>query len=76
MTVLKENSGYRLIRLDKGYTVVACSNGKVYSAMPGDILEVGGAWTAQDTPAGIKYVSSWYSKSYAYKIFNRLTIQP
>lgn len=56
------------------YTVVQYdeANGQVYSAMAGDMPDDGGFWCAPCGYRGIYYVSSWYSKSWAYRTFKRL----
>jgi len=43
----------------------------VRSVVPGDMPADGGVWVARYTKKGIEYVASWYSYSWARRVFNR-----
>jgi len=70
---IEERNGYRLLRGERGYTVVGYKNGTVYSAMPGDTPD-SGEWMARATDVGIDYVTRGhaYSRSWARRVFRRL----
>ena len=73
--LIEESHGYRLYRRDDGrYTVVRrdAAHHSVLDAMPGDRPADGGSWTSSATDAGIDYVSSGYSQSYARRIYRAL----
>jgi len=77
-TIVEEMRGYALLQSSdnrRNWTVVNIDwyRGQVYSAMPGDIPTDGGRWFARIGPAGVAHVSSWYSESWAKKIFSQLT---
>jgi hypothetical protein len=74
--LVKDKNGYKLYKRNDGkFVVIQFSPEKhqVYSAMPGDQPPGSGMWYAGNTSAGISYVSNGYSKSYAQKMFNRLS---
>jgi len=74
--IIEESSdGYALLKSEDGRaTVVRLSSDRsqVYSAMPGDMPRYG-AWFAAFTTAGVCYVSSWYSRGYARRVYRRLS---
>lgn len=78
--VVDSEGPYYLLRHPKGdrYTVVRKDekgNGPpdARSVMPGDMPRGGGEWTANWSRSGVDYVASWYSYSWARKVFNRET---
>jgi len=76
--MVEETAGEQFLLLrrttDGKMTVVEYSreHGQVYSAMPGDMPEGSGRWYARFSDAGIDYVASGYSPSYARRIFREL----
>jgi hypothetical protein len=63
-----------LLRRDDGkMTVVTVdwNRGQVYSYMPGDLPADGGRWVARICGAGVDYVASWYSASYARRVWRQ-----
>lgn len=77
-TLIEQTCGYLLLRRDgtERCTVVQqYGDGQVVDAMPGDAPTGGGRWVARRTNAGIAYVSSLYSRSYARRIFRKLVAE-
>jgi len=64
---------YHLLQRDDGKrTVVEIANHQVFDMMPGDAPLSGGRYFARATDAGINSVASWYSRSYANRIFRSI----
>jgi hypothetical protein len=74
MDIKKEEHGYAMVEHNGKYTVVEIDrpSGQVYSAMPTDHPLGGGKWFARMGDSGIEYVSKWYSRGYAMRVFRRL----
>lgn len=76
--ILREDHGYALLRDRSGpvtrYTVVGFDqpNYTVSSAIPADCVK-GCHYFAPATTRGVDYVAGWYSRSWAYSEFRRLT---
>lgn len=69
--VLDTQGPYVLLQKGDKLTVVQQSKdgSQVYAVMPGDLPADGGNWFAGNTDTGVEYVASWYSRSYARRIF-------
>ncbi len=75
--VVKEKMGIALLERDNGQrTVVQHSEarGQVTSIMPTD-SPPNGTWFARATTAGVDYVASWYSRSYANRMWKQFVTE-
>lgn len=78
-TTIAESAGHRLMRREDGKFVVVgvhrTDGGrgfrKVTSVMPGDMPKGGGTWQGNDNDAGIAYVTTGYSESYARRMYRQ-----
>jgi len=78
-SIVREDGGFVLLARDQDdkRTVVAIDHnkGQVYDVMPGDAPRDGGSWCARICTSGVDYVASFYSRSYANRIFQSLTVE-
>lgn len=76
--IVRESHGFALLQDDDGRrTVVRLDRGRfsVGNAMPGDSPGNGLSLTANATDSGVDYVASWYSRSYANRVFRSLVAE-
>ena len=73
MTIIKEEQGIALIRIDDDYHVVRIDrdSGQVYSTLPSDMPAYGGSWFAGISTFGVRYVSNPRTRSGGLSGFRR-----